>query len=1758
MSTDNTPTEAVQEEDGEAGELVEKIKDFITTLDARDLKADALRLLADNVNRLVEISEARESRGQRIEELQTRLRDWQQENSVTLVMAPIQLNEILEGLRERIDVDEIDQGGLDIVLDECSKVLNRHKQIIELQEDLDQANKEMVDSFERSGRNSSLEKPKAQVGAGGTATDIKKGHERQKNDPIATSQPESHREIGTGLELETNNASKSILGKKQIGHSFPDDSKDAPPREEDSEEPGKDRSSQDEGVAPVSITSEQPDSIDEIRAVVSPNDKAEILQVGEGITKALERNRFGVAYHLARINPETLLDSDTVKLIAANYVTDETVPVSAELHNVANSLLNRAKTPLHKERGDYPDLVASAALSPALIAPGGPVAQLLSFVEPHLGDMSALRVLVQTTADVSRTGVSLSVELLQGGISQEDWDARMSTLQKEGETWIRDEYQAKIRFAPATAVWRRIVEEWKEERCTSIGYMFKLLTKPPNEINIKEVSQIAEYWRRNSESEIDRIDRSRRESSKKRIEGPSRSSLLDKIEKAISFADRWDELLKARPDKRSTFQTEQAEKLRTAVRNHGEVALEEIAGLSAVMAPKSKELVQRFIDKFSDSQMEPPTSHLRLDDLLNGDLLVDPDIPLPRNNGQQETVGVAPLLRLAEQDRFDFQNAIIERAKRGDFRGAESAFSFATRHGSLDEDSDNRIRIQIERVRSQFVESLTTKIDDANNQLDAAYAQGILTADEVDRRRLNISSTDLAKEDDFTPYHDRLEKIDKAVMDVKQKRREEMERQLTSLTNVSEEDRERIRSAIQNGRFQVAEDYIERVQNNRSLPQVKVETSHAFDDFFPDFVEDYTSFRDQTEGTSNVLSLVQSALENREIAGPVSAEHLSKDASYDSARLLQAWSELHTTKIANEKLREFISALGFKDVKLSPYKDQTVAGKTSRPPEEKPIANRQIVHRLLEVEPIADRQIAQLPDFGSRANGRYRLIVVRGYETEEAIIQEIEKRKLDGQPPNIVVFLNTLDTEARQELARSLVSNDLHPTLVLDEALVAFLATQPSSRLASFFDCASAFTSAQPFDPDATEVPPEMFFGRKKERDKILNMYGDMTHLVYGGRRLGKTAVLMDIAREYRSQSECKVVLFLSLKGSGIGETRQTDELWRMFAEQLIEYNIVPRNTVRYESLKTKIQDWLKEDKERRILFLVDEADSFLDAERKPAPPYPVLEQIKRLMEETRRRFKVVFAGLHNVQRAARDPNTPFAHLGEPVRIGPMLPDSDGDEIGNLIRAPLETLGYRFDSSDSVVRIAAETNYYPALVQQFCKELLRDLRENNNQSELPYTIGSEAVDRVFDSREARNRIRSLFALTIQLDLRYEFLTYLIAQRSFDNDNPWPRSVPIEEIRTAALSEWHQGFDSDPSFWTFQVLLEEMVDLGILREVQGEGFAVRTRNLRMLLGNDDEIERRFIDAKAKALPPIFDPSQFRHTLDDKYISSLSAGLEERLGSRKQGVGLIFGTHLAGLDRIRESFERMAKARKEEPSIKVHGPFPTYQRSTLRSATRTRTQGTHIVHIVLVDMRSSPNWQSDWIEQALKSVSKLDAKNRTIRPVFICNPTHAWKRLNGSYPVRKGNVELWEIWLGPCAKGFAHAWLKEREAPAYTDLESQDHSVDAPWPVVVETAAGERRPQSMKESADSTLEDQELVADILRIPETKSALRGLSEFAPITADELSDISPDLGDKLSLEQAERILHWASRLGIVQRDDKGYRLDTSYAIGVKRFFKE
>ena len=523
-----------------------------------------------------------------------------------------------------------------------------------------------------------------------------------------------------------------------------------------------------------------------------------------------------------------------------------------------------------------------------------------------------------------------------------------------------------------------------------------------------------------------------------------------------------------------------------------------------------------------------------------------------------------------------------------------------------------------------------------------------------------------------------------------------------------------------------------------------------------------------------------------------------------------------------------------------------------------------------------------------------------------------------------------------------------------------------------------------------------------------------------------------------------------------------------------------------------------------------------------------------------------------------------------------MLPETDPNEIKYLIRDPLEALGYRFASDDSLIHIAAGTNYYPALAQQFCKDLLNRLRDRLRAQSVPwssdqgppYEIRPEVIDEVFDSKETRDRIRDLFKWTIQLDSRYEFLTYLIARQSFGNNDTRLNSVPIEDIRESALREWPQGFESDPTYETFEVLLDEMVGLGILREVLSKNskkFTIRTRNLRMLLGNNDEIERRFSDAKTLTPPSKPQTSQIRTSFGNGRLSSLTGSHEERLFSRKPGVGLIFGTRLAGLDHVQESLKEV---KTQELSLKLYDTDADLASldSQLREVAQRRAPG---FHIVFVDARYVGKTDlTVLIEKALTFVSELSpSSNRVIRPVFLGGPSEAWMWMEfQTPPSASGVAELWNIWLGPCAKGFAHAWLKDKEASAYADLERVGPPVYSPWSIVVEEAAGKSSPATMANATNRALDNPEIVSDVLLdVSAVKSVFRILLMFSddvndPITAtaNMISEwVQEEYQEQVSEDEASRILEWASRLGIVCIEENGYRLDTAYVIGLKAIFE-
>ena len=439
----------------------------------------------------------------------------------------------------------------------------------------------------------------------------------------------------------------------------------------------------------------------------------------------------------------------------------------------------------------------------------------------------------------------------------------------------------------------------------------------------------------------------------------------------------------------------------------------------------------------------------------------------------------------------------------------------------------------IDEHRAQIRRKLSHRIEKTRDRLDAAYAEGTMTLETYEQLSAEIPHADFPEAGIYVQCFSMLDEIDSEIDSAKASRCDAIRRTLDTLAHLSPEERARIDSVVDSGRFQIAEDFIERIGRGEELPGVETSSHRPFDRFFPCFVEKYSDFGSREGG--GILG-VRRVIECRESSDFVDASGLSDDTSGDGIALLDSWMALRDSRTSVRLLRPLMKALGFKDVKVKGTNEKT---------------NSEETVYSLETTPIADRSIAGLPDFGSRADGNYRLFTVRGRATGEAVIQEAGKQHAAGRPPDIVLFLGILDGDSRRALSRDFDSGEYHSTIVLDEALVAFLATWPGNRLAAFFDSASAFAFSQPFDPDATELPPEVFFGRTAAREAVLAMSGDMTHFVYGGRRLGKTTLLADIAREYRSRLQdgpAELVSLINLKGSGIGEIRPTEDVWRLFA----------------------------------------------------------------------------------------------------------------------------------------------------------------------------------------------------------------------------------------------------------------------------------------------------------------------------------------------------------------------------------------------------------------------------------------------------------------------------------------------------------------------------------------------------------------------------------------------------------------------------------
>lgn len=1512
---------------------------------------------------------------------------------------------------------------------------------------------------------------------------------------------------------------------------------------------------------------------DQSLATISP------LKSNTTIVESLERRWLSIAYHLAKAEPRSLPTVESIEFIAMNFAADEVSPIGADMHELAARLHDITREQLNT--GDlgapnqsYLVLLIVAAFRPALIVPGSSIVQLISLICSHMNELPSLQRLARIISDVSMKGVKVPLDLLSGRSSLEDWTIRETKLRRELKVWIDAEKESRIKYDAATRIWHYMLSSHPQKRRPTIGDLFDTIASAMDSVSLDPICAMIDHWRQNANKEIDQIDRSIRPlSSTRKIDGTARVRLKQKIQEAVNLATRWSQLMTDKPQKATSIQAKLVDTLRNSVVAYADKVRAELTQIDDSLGTYASKLAEAYFDLFQAPTVSHDWPSMTLQMLLHGDLYALPEVSFTQTGEPSAPPNPDRLISVMRGNKLVFIESAKERAKRGDFKGAETTLELAERWPQVAVAAVDDSRAVIESIREDFHERFANQIQQTSSDLDATYALGALDLSAVDRLRRGVLSLDashLAQVENFEGLEYELETINNEIAEA----RETITKNLKSrLQNISATDSQRqvIEAEIDKERYLIADEFIERLAEQKQLPASAESRDSPLRSFFPTFVNEYCNYRAQR---SDALHKILRALPRRESAGPFNILGLSQDSIDRGIDLLECWITLtRSHHISTKMVQDLLGAIGFTIERIE------------RTSSEKIILNTSIV---------ANREVIALPDFGSRARGRYAIKIVRGRTSAQSITSEIGPWTGSSKPPVIVIFLNALNGGQRSILGATFHSDEYTPTAVLDEALLVYLALSNEDSLQTFFRCASAFAFAQPFDPNTPQVPVEMFFGRTNERSQILSMTGNCGHLVYGGRRLGKTALMYDIVREYQSSSDTLVIM-IDLRGRAVGGGGPTRELWRLVAQELYrrDHEVVGATAARYETIAKGVREWLEKSADRRILLLIDEADAFLESDRRTdGTPYPVLAEIKRLMEDTGRRFKVVFAGLHNVQRVAQDPNTPLAHLGEPVQIGPMLPKSDGGgrEIESLIKIPLEALGYKFESPYSVVRIAAETNYYPALVQQFCMELLAELRRrsDSHRDGPPYLISPESVDKVFNSRQTRDRIRNLFLWTIELDPRYEFLTYLIAFHSFDSadSDVQLRGVDIQEIRDSALEEWPQGFSSNSSYLTFEVLLEEMVGLGILREDSSNGkraFAIRSRNLRRLLGQDEEIFMRLHDAQSKDAPPTFDPAQYRTTLPGvlgaeavggqgdspvAVLSPLTSGQERILLSySRSSVVLMFGTVMAGRDRIPRAVADMVRRVNEGSDTEgsnIHvemwpellaGHVGEVESALEQMKHRPRKASRVNLHIVLIDMQQC--WSEDLVRYTVDFVSARQPSNPIVRPVLVGSPSVALHWIRTDQALLRSHLYVNEVWLEICSRNFVRDWLQQRVDRSLADLEDAKYSGEALWPIVVETAALDLEIESVSDAVVGLFRDGRVdVSEVLCEDRVRRVLEALVDLRSEDVDLETLwglLESQWPAEIAREDLVKILQWARSLGIVRQGGRGYRIDSSWGSGLK-----
>lgn len=1088
----------------------------------------------------------------------------------------------------------------------------------------------------------------------------------------------------------------------------------------------------------------------------------------------------------------------------------------------------------------------------------------------------------------------------------------------EAKDFISNAPNRKVGFWRASDVWRRMISAEAE-----LGRLIEIVSLDQRG-KIKNLKSGIRDWNHQDYvlGKIRDIEERLGRGRLKEIDGRARQGLLTKVQEAVSIINRWINILEIehkQQDKGGTWLQNQISDFRSSLQEHlpnvGEKLIlltqeEPMIASSATCLINSMQSFQEIFQvdslpgcpmMWNESKWEWLTHDTaNLNEALGNRLLWVGGVVLDNTRKPTSTgIDFRALIAKSILEAKDSESLFQQWLEGKDFRFEDTFLA------SIDTGNIANISSKIEDQKDASRELLKKRIAETDAAIEQAVVDGIIAEERSEYSGMihTILPDDTV---DFIREFNLLDRVHYALDKAREDRLRELEKRWNEIRPqilkswLTEEQKETIVTFV-SGRINAGDTRV--VEENLSqldeLLDKKIEPEEGW--FQPPGIEtnvlqEYIDKAEEIDSwiQENDFRRIIQGLEKQNIFPEFNFQELDSARRNELIGVVQSWKTLKHDKPKNNiDIRKHL-------LKIIRYVGFTLNPETAR----KALHDRSESNWWHGVIDMSAGDLAKpFPQFGSQTNGRYDVVCFWGRPDPNIIASKLSALGLSSSCV-IVIFLGSLSPTKRGHILRISQGRQL-AIAVMDETLLVYLAKEQDTRLSVLLRCSLPFSAINPYTPfKAGDVPYEMFFGRERMARQIQAL-GESC-FVYGGRQLGKSALLRRVEQSFHNPQRDQYAKVEDIKLVGDFTTAHSpSNIWIRIREIFKEFGLIGKKvvTTKPEEIFKYVRNSVKEKTERRVLLLFDEADNFLESDSKDN--FQMVDMIRILMAETNRRFKAVFAGLHNVQRYQGIPNQPLAHFGSPICVGPLEPLA----AKALVEEPLQALGFRLDDA-TTLRILSYTNYHPGLIQLFCMELLRLLQSRFKAGLPPYDVGQEIVESVYRNPDVYRNIKERFDWTLALDQRYQAVAWSLIVEQMDIRDSYSKSFSTSEVLSLVQFHWKRGFiDTDIS--SMRGLLDEMVGLGVLVRDKENRYRLRSPNLVRIMGTQEDIFAQLDELSKKDLLVSSEADHYHVPLDEKahHFSPLTHSQERRLSPQVSGAAMVLATHATGLADLPTAYKRL---------------------------------------------------------------------------------------------------------------------------------------------------------------------------------------------------------------------------------------------------------